>query len=77
MDQSSTDPIASMERSLIEEFLLTRGHTLESLHKLPEDEAKALMTAASLHASMRLTEVESRAHFIDGIKGDADYARKG
>jgi hypothetical protein len=66
-----------MERSLIDEFLQTRGHTLASLHELPEAEAKALMTAASLHASMRLTEVESRAHFIDEIKGDADFAGKG
>ena len=76
-DRPSTDPAASMERSLIEEFLQAHGHTLASLHELPEAEAKALMTAASLHASMRLTEVESRAHFIDGIKGDADFAGKG
>jgi hypothetical protein len=66
-----------MERSLIEEFLQTHGHTMASLHELPADEARALMTAASLHASMRLTEVEARAHFIDGIKGDADFAGKG
>ena len=66
-----------MENSLIAEYLQAHGHTLVSLHRLPEDEAKALMTAASLHASMRLTEVESRAHFVDGIKGDADFAGKG
>jgi hypothetical protein len=76
-DRPSTDPAASMERSLIDEFLQTRGHSLASLHQLPEDEAKALLTAASLHASMRLTEVESRAHFVEGIKGDADFAGKG
>jgi hypothetical protein len=76
-DQPSTDPAAAMERSLIDEYLQTHGHTLASLHALPEDEAKALLTAASLHASMRLTEVESRAHYIDGIKGDADFAGKG
>jgi hypothetical protein len=27
--------------------------------------------------AMRLTEVESRAHFVEGIKGDADFAGKG
>jgi hypothetical protein len=76
-NRPSTDPAAAMERSLIEEFLQAHGHTLASLHDLPENEAKALMTAASMHASMRLTEVESRAHFIEGIKGDADFAGKG
>jgi hypothetical protein len=76
-DRPSTDPAAAMERSLIEEFLQTHGHTLATLHDLPEEKAKALMTAASLHASMRLTEVESRAHFIDEIKGDTDFTGKG
>ena len=76
-ERPSTDPVAAMESSLIAEYLQTRGHTLESLHHLPETEAKALMTAASLHASMRLTEVESRAHFVEAIKGDADFAGKG
>ena len=63
--------------SLIEVFPPTRGHSLASLHERPQGETRALMTATTLHASMPLTEVESRAHFIDGIKGDADFAGKG
>jgi aminoglycoside phosphotransferase (APT) family kinase protein len=73
---STSDPEASLERSFIEEFLKTGGHTLATLHDLPPEQATALMKAASRYASARLAEVETRAHFIDSIHGDVDLTGK-
>jgi hypothetical protein len=39
-----------------------------SLHALPEATQHTLMREASLYASSRLTEVESRAHYIDDLR---------
>lgn len=69
-----TDPEALMERSLIDEFLQAHGTSLAELHNLPQPRADALLKEASQYASTRLMEVESRARFIDSIKGDLDLS---
>jgi hypothetical protein len=58
------DRHAQLERAFIAEYLQTRHRTLESLRDLPPEEAAALLKEASLYASGRLCEVESRAHLI-------------
>ena len=66
---AADDPHAGLERNFIVEFLRERGHTLESVRRLPEAAAKQLMTEASQYASSRLTEIEARAHFVDEVRG--------
>ena len=61
------DQTAELEKALIAEFLEQRGHTLHSIQSLPDAERHVQMREASLHASMRLTEVESRARFVDDL----------
>lgn len=61
------DQTAELEMALISEYLERRGHTLHSLHLLPEADRHALMRDASLYASSRLSEVESRAHYVDDL----------
>jgi hypothetical protein len=61
------DPRAQLERAFIEEFLRSRHQTLETVKQLPAGEADALLHEASLFASGRLAEVESRAHLIDEL----------
>ncbi|MBS1819173.1 MAG: hypothetical protein JSU08_14660 [Acidobacteria bacterium] len=61
------DQTADLELALISEFLERRGQTLHSIHTLPEAERHAIMREASLYASSRLSEVESRAHFVDDL----------
>lgn len=61
------DQTAELEKALIAEFLEARGHTIHSMQALPDAERHELMREASLHASMRLTEVESRARYIDDL----------
>jgi len=62
---STGDPHAELERAFMAEFLQDRGHTFETVRTLPPDQAHALLQQASVYASCRLTEVESRAHFVD------------
>ena len=64
-DKPGDHPLAQLERAFIAEFLQARGYTLSTLQELPEDQANALLKEASLYASGKLTEVESRAHYVD------------
>ena len=67
-DSSSVgDPLSDLERAFIAEFLQQRGHTFESVQALPDAEAHALLQQASVYASGRLTEVESRAHYVEDM----------
>jgi hypothetical protein len=61
------DPHGALERRLIEEFLESRGQTLSSASELPVPEAARMLRAASEYASLRLAEIESRAHYVDEI----------
>jgi hypothetical protein len=61
------DPLSKLECAFEAEFLQDRGHTIDSLRMLPPAEALALQQQASVYASCRLTEVESRAHFVEDM----------
>ena len=63
------EPEASLEKMYMEAYLQSKGYTLHGICDLPEGEAKRLMTEASAYASVKLTEVEARAHFVEEIHG--------
>jgi hypothetical protein len=63
------DRDAQLESALIAEYLARKGHTLESVHALPADQAAVLLKQASAFASGRLSEVESRAHLQHDLHG--------
>jgi hypothetical protein len=65
------DPNAQLEMALIDEFLRSRGLDRHMLAELPEAEANALSREACRYATVRLAELESRAHFIHEIHGTA------
>ena len=60
---------ADMEQGFIRAYLREKGYTLEALRTLPEGEAKRLMIEASVYASARLAEIESRAQFSHELHG--------
>jgi hypothetical protein len=62
-------PLGSLERKLIAEFLQSRGYALETMDSVPEAERHAVLTEASTYASSRLTEIESRSHFVHELHG--------
>lgn len=70
------DPRAQLERAFIEDYLRSRQHSLDTLKLLPADEADALLNQASLFASGRLAEVESRAHLVDELHRAPEPARR-
>lgn len=61
-------PQSALEHKLIEEYLGTKGYSWEDLHNLPEDEYHQIMREACQYASLKLTEVESRAKFRRDIQ---------
>ena len=61
------EPLRVLEQSLIEEYLVMSGHDPHALSKLPEAERHALLKEASIYASSKLSEVESRSHYVHGL----------
>jgi hypothetical protein len=59
---------AELETSLIRQFLEARGHTRSSVEALPQVQRDALLAEASVYASAKLSEVESRSHYLDDLR---------
>lgn len=68
--EPAEDRNAFLEKQLIEQYLHEKGYSLEGLKKLPADLAEKLMKEASQYASLKMEEVEARAHLIQEIKED-------
>ena len=64
------DPNAGLERSIIDEFIRTRGYDPAALQELPEDVRVRVQAEASTHAAARLAEMEARAHYVHDLHGD-------
>jgi hypothetical protein len=61
------DPFARLETGLINDYLRSLGHDPEALRARSDTEARHLLTQASTYAATRLSEVESRAHYVHDI----------
>ena len=61
------DPNRSLEEACVEEYLRAHGYTLESIHRLPAEAARSIMTSATRTAAKRLIEIECRAHWVRGV----------
>ncbi len=60
-------PLGRLERACIEEFIRARGDDPAALGTLPREERERLLKDASLYASAKLTEIESRSHLIEEL----------
>lgn len=63
------EPLAELERELMSAYLAGAGQDLEALLARRDDDARRLLTEASLYATARLTEVESRSHYLRQLRG--------
>lgn len=63
------DPLDKLERMYMDEFLRSRGLTWASVNALTEEARKKIMTEASTYVSVKLAEVEGRAHISDELHG--------
>jgi hypothetical protein len=61
------EPKNAMEKALIEEYLVEQGYSHEKLKDLPEELVKKLMQEATRYASLKLEEIQARAHFVQEI----------
>jgi len=61
------DANAPLERTFIEEYLRSQGYSLEELDQLSKKLRRKLMADASKYASLKLEEIEARAHFVEEI----------
>jgi hypothetical protein len=66
-DPHNDDRNSELEQSLIREFLAAHGQTRQSVDTMPETDAAALLRAAIEFASLRLAEIQARAHYVDDI----------
>ncbi len=62
-------PEKELARTYIEEYLRSRGHTLQSICKLPEGEARQLWIDVSLYVSNRLAEMSAKSRLVHEIEG--------
>jgi hypothetical protein len=69
--QPMEDPNAVLEKALIEEYLQEQGYSREKLRELPKEIVEKLMKEASQYASLKMEEVEARAHFVEEIHDTA------
>ena len=76
----NTEPIedrsALLENSLIAEYLKEKGYSHEDLKKLPAELVEKLMKEASQYASLKMEEVQARAHFVKELHDDASALEK-
>lgn len=63
------DPQAQLAKTFIEEYLNKENQSLETVHLLPEKDAKRLLVKASIYASTKMAELESRAHVVKSLHG--------
>ena len=74
--EPTEDPSVVMENALIAEYLKLKGYTHDDLKKLPAKLVEQLMTEASQYASLKMEEVQARAHFVKELHDDAAAAEK-
>ena len=69
-EQPMEEPLAELELELITAYVVGAGETLDHLHARTDARARQLLTDASLYATARLSEVESRLHYLRSLRGE-------
>ena len=64
------DPLAELERHLINAYLAGAGEDLRSLSTRVDPEARRLLAEASRYASATLSEIEARFHYLHALRGE-------
>ena len=72
MERERTDSTVAphdLERAYIAQYLRSLGYAPADIPHLPKARADELMRGASLYASARLAEVETRSHLVEDMHG--------
>ncbi|MEI7770945.1 MAG: hypothetical protein WCI67_13185 [Chloroflexales bacterium] len=62
-------PGGELEQAYINEYLMGLGYRPEDLRTLPATQRHDLLCAASMFASTKLADVETRSHLIEEMHG--------
>ena len=65
------EPLVALERELLTAYVAGAGQDLPALLNRDDEAAQRLLTEASVYASSRLTEVESRLHYLRSLRGES------
>jgi hypothetical protein len=65
-----SEPLAGLERTLIEAYAAGAGYDIESLRARHDETARGVLKNASRYASEKLAEVEARSHYLHSLKGE-------
>jgi hypothetical protein len=58
------EPLAELERRLIDEYLRKAGHDPDVLRACHDEATRKLLIDAAVHAATKLAEIETRAHYV-------------
>ena len=61
------EPLAELERQLIDEYIRGAGQDPAAVRAKGDEASRTLLIAASVYAAAKLTEVESRAHYVRNL----------
>jgi hypothetical protein len=64
------EPLADVERHLIDAYLSGAGSSLDELLGRTDQNARRLLAEASRHASGKLSEIEARSHYLHELHGE-------
>jgi hypothetical protein len=64
------EPLASLERRLISEYVTAAGLDLATLRLRHDEQATRILAEASKHAAGKLAEVEARSHYLKKLHGE-------
>ena len=64
------EPLADVERHLIEAYLAGAGSSLDELLGRTDQNAGRLLAEASRYASAKLSEIEARSHYLHELHGE-------
>lgn len=68
--QPLEDPLAEVERQLISAYLAGAGQDFHALITRDDEEARKLLADAARYASEKLSEIESRWHYLHRLQGE-------
>lgn len=63
------EPLAELERQLIQAYLTGAGCDVPALLARDDDESRKMLADASTYASSKLTEIEARLHYLRRLHG--------
>ena len=64
------EPLAELEKELINAYVAGAGQEFQTLLARNDEAARRLLSDASLYATARLTEIETRSHYLRSLRGE-------